>query len=43
MTLYCGAVASRGNHPQDAQALLDYLASAEAADVMRDNGLEPIK
>ncbi|MBD8496491.1 substrate-binding domain-containing protein [Pseudomonas syringae] len=43
MTLYCGAVASRSNHPQDAQALLDYLASAEAADVMRDNGLEPIK
>ncbi len=43
MTLYCGAVASRSNHPQDAQALLDYLASSEAAGTMRDNGLEPMK
>lgn len=42
MTLYCGAVASHSSHPEDARALLDYLASTEAAAVIRASGLEPV-
>ncbi|MCO8164258.1 substrate-binding domain-containing protein [Pseudomonas sp. 21LCFQ010] len=42
MTLYCGAVASRSAHPIDAKALLDYLASSEAAAALRNSGLEPM-
>lgn len=42
MTLYCGAVTKYSAHPADAKALLDYLASGEAAAALRKSGLEPV-
>lgn len=42
MTLYSGAVVSKSTHPDAARALLQYLASKDAAKAIEDSGLKPI-
>ncbi len=42
MTLYSGAMVSKSQHPEAARALLQYLASKDAAKAIEDSGLKPV-
>jgi molybdate transport system substrate-binding protein len=41
LTIFSGGVASRGERPDAARAVLDFMASAAAADVIRRHWMEP--
>jgi molybdate transport system substrate-binding protein len=42
-TVFSAGVVSNSAHPREAAALIHFLASPEAADAVRESGLEPIK